>query len=148
MIDSIKIDPVRGNDPALRAVFAASGLPVDDLEDTGRMFFMASDGQGKVLGFGLEPAGKDVLLRSIVVDAKYRGVGIGKVIADRLLERAMHSGANRAYLLTTTADAFFESCGFVRTERDDAPRTILDSRQAASICPASAVLMVKDLKSS
>jgi N-acetylglutamate synthase-like GNAT family acetyltransferase len=55
-------------------------------------------------------------------------------------------GSVRAFLLTTSAAPFFESLGFARIDRTAAPEAILRTRQAASICPASAVLMVKDLK--
>ncbi|KQV36288.1 arsenic resistance N-acetyltransferase ArsN2 [Rhizobium sp. Root1204] len=141
----IDIQPARGRDLALKALLEGAGLPTDDLEDSGRMFFLASAG-GSVCGSGgFETAGSDILLRSIAVNPDYRGQGLGKTITMDVLERARRCGAVRAYLLTTSAAPFFESLGFARIDRAAAPEAILRTRQAASICPASAVLMVKGL---
>jgi len=61
--------------------------------------------------------------------------------------RIQRGGAARAYLLTTSAALFFESLGFCRIDRAVAPEAILRTRQSASLCPASAILMVKELAS-
>jgi N-acetylglutamate synthase-like GNAT family acetyltransferase len=143
MID-IQLAP--GSDPVLKQLLDGAGLPTDDMEDAGRMFFLASAG-GSVCGSGgFETAGPDVLLRSIAVDPDHRGQGFGKAITLDVLQRARLVGSVRAFLLTTSAAPFFESLGFARIDRTAAPEAILRTRQAASICPASAVLMVKDLK--
>ena len=139
--------PVRGSDPVLKKLLNGASLPTDDLEEAGRMFFLATS-EGSVCGSGgFETAGGDILLRSIAVDPHHRGRGIGKTLTLNVLDRARQGGAVRAYLLTTSAAPFFESLGFVRIDRAAAPDAILRTRQAASICPASAVLMVKDLTS-
>lgn len=143
----LDIQPARGSDPALKALLEGAGLPTDDLEDAGRMFFLASVG-GSVYGSGgFETAGGDVLLRSIAVDPDHRGQGFGKAIILDILERARLGGSVRAFLLTTSAAPFFESLGFAPIDRAAAPAAILRTRQAASICPVSAVLMAKDLAS-
>jgi arsenate reductase len=59
--------------------------------------------------------------------------------------RALREGAATAWLLTTTAADFFGSLKFKRRARDEAPAAILATRQATSLCPASAVLMSKSL---
>ena len=58
---------------------------------------------------------------------------------------AAHGGVRRAFLLTMDARAFFEGLGFMEIDRKRAPSEILATRQAAALCPASAVLMVKAL---
>ena len=58
---------------------------------------------------------------------------------------AARGGVRRAFLLTTDARAFFERLGFTAIDRKSAPSEILATRQAAGLCPASAVLMVKAL---
>jgi amino-acid N-acetyltransferase len=45
------------------------------------------------------------------------------------------------YLLTTTAPDFFAGLGFRRAGRKTAPPAIRATRQFATLCPASAVLM-------
>jgi N-acetylglutamate synthase-like GNAT family acetyltransferase len=141
----IDIQPARGSEPALKALLQEAGLPTDDLEDAGRMFFLARM-DGSVCGSGgFETARGDILLRSIAVDPGHRGRGHGKTITLDVLERARRAGAVRAYLLTTSAGPFFEGLGFARIDRAAAPEAILRTRQAALLCPASAVLMVKEL---
>ena len=145
MSDGIVIHPVRADDPSLRTMLGCCGLPTDDLEEAGRLFFMASaNGSAQGCG-GFETAGPDVLLRSVAVDPARRQKGIGKALVEHILERARQSGAARAYLLTTTAAPFFERLGFSRIDRAAAPQAILETRQAAALCPASAMLMMKDM---
>ena len=50
------------------------------------------------------------------------------------------AGARTAYLLTTTAEAFFAHDGFVRIERSKAPPSILATKQATIICSSAALL--------
>ncbi|TBC93190.1 GNAT family N-acetyltransferase [Rhizobium leguminosarum] len=90
----IEIEPVRGTDPALKALLDGAGLPTDDLQGVGRIFFIAAE-NGSVCGSGgFEPAGRDILLRSIAVAPGHQGRGIGKKIALDVLERARRFGAN------------------------------------------------------
>ncbi len=130
---------------ALRTALAAAGLPADDIAAAGvELFEYAIDGRPVGYG-GLERHGPDVLLRSIVVAADRRGEGVGRGIVCELLDRAADRGAERAYLLTTSAQSFFERLGFAGIERHLAPAPILATRQASSLCPASAALMAKTL---
>ncbi|MBW9054815.1 arsenic resistance N-acetyltransferase ArsN2 [Rhizobium mesosinicum] len=134
-----------GCDDSLRAALAGAGLPVDDLADAGRSFYRFSC-DGATVGFGgLELYGEAALLRSIVVLPDRRGFGFGHAITLGLLDEAHRKGADAAYLLTESAAAFFQSLGFHPIARDEAPAAILTTRQAASLCPASAALMVRSL---
>ena len=134
-----------GHDQDLLAALQAAGLPVDDLEQTGRTFFRFAD-QGQIVGFGgLETYGDCALLRSVVVLPDQRGRGYGEAISRRLLDEAGRGGARTVYLLTQSAAAFFEYLGFVKVERTAAPAAILQTRQAASLCPASAGLFAKSI---
>jgi len=134
-----------GHDQDLRAALQAAGLPIDDLEHTGRTFFRFMD-NGQIVGFGgLEPYGDCALLRSVVVLPDQRGRGYGEAISRRMLDQAGREGARTVYLLTETADTFFEHLGFVKIDRAAAPAVILQTRQAASLCPASAGLFAKSI---
>ena len=136
--------PVAGGDAGLSAALLAAGLPVNDLAEPGRLFwrFAAEDGAGgSCVGYGgLEPLGAHALLRSLVALPEARGQGHGRDMAGQLLALAAEGGATRAWLLTDTAAAFFESLGFVRAERRDAPATVLATRQASSICGTAPLL--------
>jgi N-acetylglutamate synthase-like GNAT family acetyltransferase len=137
--------PLEGHDESLRAALAGAGLPVDDLTDAGRSFYRFSR-DGETVGFGgLELYGEAALLRSIVVLSDRQGFGFGHAITLGLLDEAHRKGAGVAYLLTESAASFFQSLGFRSIARDEAPTAILTTRQAASLCPASAALMVRSL---
>ena len=139
--------PVPGDDAGLRAALLAAGLPVDDLTDPGRLFWRF-DADGRSVGYGgLEPLGAHVLLRSAVVLPEARNQGHGRAMAGYLLALAAASGAERAFLLTTTAAAFFEAIGFVRLDRASAPPAILATRRASAVC-GSAPLLTRALDGS
>lgn len=130
----------------LAQALARAGLPADDIAEPGRLFLRFDDAEGRAVGFGgLESCGRDVMLRSIVVLPEARGRGFGAAIVRRLLQQAEAAGAERTYLLTTSAQGFFEAQGFVVVARDEVPPDILATRQAAGLCPASAVIMTKEL---
>jgi arsenate reductase len=142
----LRDEPVTGRDPALIAALKAADLPVDDLEESNRHFFSYRSLAGTLLGFGgYEIYGKDAFLRSIVVLPAGRGKKIGRNLVPLLTYRAFRQGARAAWLLTTTAPDFFEKIGFKRRSRDDAPASILETRQAKTLCPASAVLMSRSI---
>lgn len=136
---------LEGHDDGLRAALSGAGLPVDDLTDAGRSFYRFSRDHETVGFGGLELYGESALLRSIVVISDRRGLGFGQAITLSLLDQAHMEGADAAYLLTDTAASFFQSLGFRPIAREDAPAAILTTRQAASLCPASAALMVRSL---
>jgi N-acetylglutamate synthase-like GNAT family acetyltransferase len=126
--------------PALAAALEAAQLPTEDLAEAGRTFF-AFEQDGRPVGYaGFEFYGADALLRSVVVLPEMRGRGLGRAMTEEVLARAYELGARRAYLLTATAEAFFEHEGFTRIERDAAPPAILATRQAATICSTAALL--------
>jgi N-acetylglutamate synthase-like GNAT family acetyltransferase len=129
----------------LRAALAAEHQPVEDLGGPGQHLFRVRRG-GDVVGFGgYELHGDSALLRSVVVVPAQRGHGIGRTAIGLLLRRASSEGARKAWLLTETAVPFFEKLGFARIDRASAPAAIASSRQASSLCPASASLMTRSL---
>lgn len=137
---------ISSDDPGLRAALAAEDLPTDDLAAPGRTFFAYETLDGAGVGYGgLEPYGQDVLIRSVVVPAADRQSGIGRNLVPLLMFRAFETGARRAFLLTQTAVPFFAGIGFKMIDRGAAPPAILSTHQAASLCPASATLMVRKL---
>lgn len=152
--DSLKEDgspfladmPANPEDPTLRAALSAADLPTEDLTEPGRRLYTYRTPSGERVGYGgFERYGHDVLLRSITVLSRARNRGIGGGILALLLRRAFDQGARQAWLLTTTATGFFEKAGFKPVERATAPTTILATRQAASLCPSSAVLLKRSV---
>jgi len=139
-------ETIPGDDPALAAALEAAALPADDLEEPNRAFFAYRTLGGVIVGFaGFELYGVDAFVRSIVVLPDARNRRIGRNLVPLLLYRAFRTGARTAWLLTMEAADFFEKTGFKRRVRADAPPSILQTRQATSLCPASAVLMSRNL---
>lgn len=139
--------PIGADDAGLNAALRRENLAVDDLSEAGRRFFVYRNLSGAMLGYGgYELYGSDALLRSVIVETDGRGHGIGRNLVALTCYRALRQGARTAWLLTTTAADFFEKLKFKRRAREDAPDAILETRQAQSLCPASAVLLSKKLE--
>lgn len=141
----MKLRPVSAEDRAFCNALAMADLPVSDLGDGDAVYFALNDGGATVAFGGIAGTGPDRLLRSIVVPAGARRTGIGARIVAALEEEAKRAGADRLWLLTTDAAGFFDRIGWRAADRSAAPDAIRQSAQFASICPASATLMVREL---
>jgi amino-acid N-acetyltransferase len=137
----------RSPDPFhVQRLVAAAGLPTEDLADADLSHFFGYGSREKPIGVvGLEVFDGEALLRSLVVEPSERGAGGGRMLVAAAEEHAHSQGVRSVYLLTTTAERFFERLGFRRVDRDSAPATIRATREFASLCPASAAFMVKRL---
>jgi amino-acid N-acetyltransferase len=62
-----------------------------------------------------------------------------------LVTLAQAAGIRELWLLTTNTERFFERLGFERMNRADAPASIAATSQFAGLCPASAIVMRKQL---
>lgn len=144
MTDLVFSDVPPGGRDVLRLHLEVAGLPVDDLDQTGRLFFRLSDDDGPIGYVGLEGEGPDRLLRSLVVMRSRRGQGHGRELVRRL-EQVCEDAVERLHLLTTGAAPFFRSLGYIDADREQAPSAIASTAQFASLCPASATYLVKDL---
>ena len=81
------------------------------------------------------------LLRSLVIDEFYKGKGYGKLLCNKLFEKARNKKINQLFLLTETAPKFFETIGFNRIPRESADEKVKTSEEFKSICPSTAVCM-------
>ncbi len=137
---------IDANDAGLIAALTEAKLPTDDLGEPGRTFYAYRSLAGATLGYGgYELYGADAFLRSVVVAPKVRGRRIGRNLVPLLLYRAYRQGARTAWLLTVTAADFFAKIAFHRRPRTEAPAAILETREAKSLCPVSAVLLSKTI---
>lgn len=148
MSDEIKIQARLLADaeiPELCVFLTDARLPTEDLLFPGRLFFRF-ERAGELLGFGgIEGAGADRLLRSLIVLESQRGRGDGRRVLAMLEQVALTEGVQRLHLLTNTASDFFSVNGYRAVPRIKAPETICVSVEFTSLCPASAVYMVKDV---
>jgi N-acetylglutamate synthase-like GNAT family acetyltransferase len=140
---TFQAEQVTPDDQDLVAALEAEQLPVDDLVENGRLFFRFTQNDTPVGFGGFEALGEYALLRSIVVFPQFRGLGIGRLITESLLEHAASLGAKDAYLLTTSAADFFEAIGFKQIGRDGVSSEILSTRQASALCPSTATFLTR-----
>lgn len=134
------------------ALLTAAHLAPNALEaQFGPQFAVAVDSEsGAVIGAaGIEQYGDDSarvgLLRSAVVDERWRGHGVGAALTEDRLAWAEHAALRAVYLLTETAAEYWPKFGFLRTDRAAAPDGLMASHEWKSGCPASAVAMTLPL---
>jgi len=147
MTDStVRLEPVQDGDlDDVAALLAANDLPTGDLAVDPVRLYVARVGDERVGVGGFESHGDAGLLRSLVVEDDRRGEGFGGAICVALGARAREAGVETLYLLTTTAAGFFADRGFESVPRAAAPAPIHETRQFATLCPASATCMRKRL---
>lgn len=130
----------------MKELLAACQLPYSDLTPSHLEHFMAAwDGPQMAGVVGLELLGDVALLRSLAVPAEYRGRWIGSQLTRRAEAYARSQGVQVLYLLTLTAEGFFARRGYRVVGRDTAPAAIQETTEFRSLCPDSAVCMVKHL---
>lgn len=128
------------------ALLASAKLPTEDLtQEHCEHFFFTGSGAAPDGLVGVELFGDVALLRSLAVSDRQRGKGAGSRLLEHAEQYARDSGVLRLYLLTTTAEDFFERRGYARAGRDTAPPAICATREFSGICPASSAFMVKAL---
>jgi amino-acid N-acetyltransferase len=129
----------------IKAILKKADLPYEDIGPTRQEFIVASQGT-KILGaVGLEPYDECGLLRSLAVEDTFRGHGIGRALVMEMTGHAREKGIKYLFLLTLTADRFFEKEGFERISRESMPEAIQNTTEFTSICPVSSVCMKKEI---
>lgn len=128
------------------ALLAACDLPVADLRDDGRVHFFGFRHESVLVGvIGVEVCGDVGLLRSLAISAAHRNKGLGQKLVAFSEEWATRYNLKALYLLTTTADRFFERLGYERLSRSQAPSAITATPQFSGLCPGSSIFMGKEL---
>jgi len=126
---------------AIISMLSAYSLPDSDIEP-GRQSFIVAEHEGKIIGCaGYEAYGETALFRSLAVDSEYRNLDIGKLLTGKVMDLAHENNIHEFYLLTTTADRFFQKQGWKVIHRNEVPKEIKTSTEFASICPSTAICM-------
>jgi N-acetylglutamate synthase-like GNAT family acetyltransferase len=108
-----------GDVPALRQFLARAGLTFGGLDTPAVRLWMLRDAEGVVQGTACYEAsndGSDVLIRSVAVDHRLRGSGIGSRLAQFTLDEASRRGARRAWLFSGPSGPFWQRLGFAPTD--------------------------------
>lgn len=106
----------------LHSLFQKAGFDVQPLSrlvgtiSGSTSYITATDGD-KLVGFGrlLTDFHSIAYINYMVVDPDYQRKGIGQTILRKLVE--VSGDAERVFLYTNTADAFYVSCGFAPSEK-------------------------------
>lgn len=140
---TIRIDNADDGDlAAIRSLLDRLHLPASDLGAANQRFLAARAGGALVGCVALESYGDAVLLRSLAVEPRLQGGGIGTALCQEALAEARRRGARELWLLTTTAERYFARAGFARVDRSAAPPAMAASAEFRSLCPATAACMV------
>lgn len=137
------------NEPALRQsliqLLKENQLPVSDITDETSLFALTDQSSSLIGSAGLEIFGQQALIRSVSVVKSQQRSGIGKMLIQELENFATQQGIKELYLLTTTADKFFSKYGYAVVPRDELPDAIKQTSEFSSVCPSSAIAMMKNL---
>jgi amino-acid N-acetyltransferase len=132
--------------PGVEQLLGDAGLTAVGVQELLPTFMVADTGNGLAGVAGLEVCCENALLRSVAVNEEWRSRGVGRALVNQVVADAESRGIRALYLLTTTADRYFPSLGFTVTSRDAVPDDVKESEEYRSICPASAVVMVRELE--
>jgi amino-acid N-acetyltransferase len=130
---------------AVEDLLRRSGLDPNRLGEHTDTVVVARSG-GKVVGSaGLEIYDKAALLRSVAVDERLRGQGLGQRLTEAALDMARQAGVDSVYLLTRTAADFFPRFGFSAIDRAELPPSVQASGQFQTDCAKTATFMMLSL---
>ena len=132
---------------AVCTLLRTNSLPTDGVESCIDNFVVAEADSSIMGAAALETYGEYSLLRSVAVSSDLRSKGVGRALVARLLNDSRSNGTHAVYLLTTTAESWFASVGFVRVDRASVPGQLLQSEEFKGACPDSATVMRLDLRS-
>lgn len=131
---------------AIVELLAANGLPTADVRVESHPEFLVVRQGTQVVGVvGLERFGQVGLLRSLAVSQQHRRLGLGIALTRALEAHAAEVGLSKLVLLTETAAGFFERLGYQVVARSAAPAALQASAEFRTLCPASAVCMIRNL---
>lgn len=139
---SIHIRHAREDDAQkIATLLSSSSLPTDGVRESLQHFLVAENETGVIGAIGLEVYGDTALLRSAVVHPALQNNGIGSQLYDALLASAKTLGIVRMFLLTTTAEKYFERKGWKKIDAEGVTGPIRASVEFKGACPTTAICM-------
>jgi amino-acid N-acetyltransferase len=148
MRSDLRIEGASSSDHAAVVVLLQDvNLPPDGIELNMNNFLIirhpeAVAGPEVLVGsVGLEIYKDAALLRSLAVHPDFQGMGLGSKLVDSMIDFAKGKGINRLFLLTDTAEKFFEKKGFVIVARDEVPEDMKQSIEFTTLCTSSPSMM-------
>jgi len=130
------------------ALLASAGLHGGGMPEHLDGFLVAREDGRLVATVGLENHGTVGILRSVAVVPGCRGRGIAAALVRAAISRSLARGHQALYLLTNTAESYFERFGFQRIERAQVHPAALVSKQfVKKACEQSTVMMLEHKRS-
>lgn len=143
-----RIRPARASDlPAVEHLLASAKLPTTGVRESLHNFLVAVYQDGVVGVAGLELCEDNALLRSVAVLPAWRAQGVGRALVTRVIAVAEARRVRALYLLTTTAEGYFQAFDFRALARDAAPPDIRATAEFRTACPATAAVMWRPMSS-
>lgn len=127
-----------------RELLRRSALPLDGLEKT-ELWCLVDESDAPIGFAGLEILEDQGLLRSVVVREKRRNTGAGAMLVRHVLHEARSRSLSELFLITETAQRFFEKFGFRAFERSKVKGKVLESVEFTQACSETAPVMHLDL---
>jgi amino-acid N-acetyltransferase len=127
--------------PAVEALLAAAGLPLEGAAAALATGVVARDGDEVVGAAAVEPYGAAGLLRSVVVAPDHRGTGLGRELVTAAEGLARELGERELYLLTETAADWFPRLGWEVVDREVARAAVGASIEFTMVCATTGVPM-------
>ncbi len=147
MSEMFNIRPARREDlQRVLTLLLGCGLHSEGVTDYFKEGYVVARHRAEIIGVcGVEVYGVCGLLRSLAVSPAWRGRSLGRALVENRVTWAKAEGLRALYLLTLDADRYFESNGFTRARRDQVPDELKGSLEFSSLCPETAIVMVKSL---
>jgi amino-acid N-acetyltransferase len=131
----------------IKDLLSENDLIYEDITSSHLKHFLILREDTLLLGVvGLEVLDRFALLRSLAVKSNYRNKEIGSKLLKAAEDYAQSFNVETLYLLTTTADEFFAKHGYEKADRNSAPASVHKTTEFCSLCPSTAVCMIKNLK--
>jgi arsenate reductase len=129
--------------PSIAMLLTSNQLPVEDIVPGKQRFWIIKENDRIIGVAGLEQFGEFALLRSLAMDAGYRNKGLAAQLLNAVFEYAKRAGIKELYLLTETAEIYFEKKGFQKIGREAVPEPVKESKEFSHLCPSTAIVMKK-----
>jgi amino-acid N-acetyltransferase len=141
------IEPATERDlPAIHALLEQVHLPLAGVDEHVATMLVARESERIVGSAALELYADGALLRSVAVEPQRQGTTLGHQLTEAALRLAASRAVPTVFLLTTTAERFFPKFGFEAITREEVPPSVRESVEFRTACPASAVVMRKQLR--
>ena len=141
----VRLATARADDfGSVLGMLSSAELPTVGVADCFPGGYIIARSEASVIGVaGLEIYDAVGLLRSVAVQPDRRRGGLGRLLVGDRLRAARAQGLHAVYLLTTTAGDYFRRLGFEDTFRSGTPASLRASSEFATVCPESAVCLVR-----